>query len=92
MNFAADVVSNSNNFSSYTITIEAPENATKEEIEIHELLDSLQISKMNVKKYLEEQQRIESPEVRKAFDELKSRQSSCYGGDSVKSIKSPSFL
>jgi len=51
------------------ITIEPPENASKEEEEIHELLDSLNVFKINTKRFLEGQQRIESPEVRKAFQE-----------------------
>jgi hypothetical protein len=66
----------SNNYSNFTITIEAPEDATKEELEIHDLLDTLGVKKIDVKSFLEDQGRIESPEVRKAFDDLKSRQSS----------------
>ena len=89
LNFVNDQAENSN----FTIKIEAPEDASKEEIEIHELLDSLNVHKVDVKSFLEDQQRIalDSPDVRKAFDELNSRQS-CGGNESVKSLKSPSFL
>ena len=51
------------------ITIEYPEDASKEEEEIHELLDSLSVFKIDVKGFLEDQTRIESPEIRKAFQE-----------------------
>jgi hypothetical protein len=74
----------------FTITIEPPEDASKEEVEIHELLDSLDVRKIDVKSFLEDQQRIDSPNIRKAFDELNCRQSQ--GADSASSHKSPSFL
>jgi hypothetical protein len=44
-----------NNACAYTITIDPPEDASKEEIEIHELLDSLDVKKIDVKSYLEDQ-------------------------------------
>ena len=50
LNFANDVAENSN----FTIKIEAPEDASKEELEIHELLDSLNVHKVCVKSYLED--------------------------------------
>ena len=52
LNFAIDIVSNSK--TNFTITIEAPENACKEENEIHELLDSLNVHKVDVKSFLED--------------------------------------
>ena len=52
LNFGIDTVSNLN--TNFTITIEAPENACKEENEIHELLDSLNVHKVDVKSYLED--------------------------------------
>lgn len=71
LNFQNDSAENTN----FTVKIEPPENACQEEVEIHELLDSLKVHKVDVKSYLEDQQRIDSPDVRKAFDELNSRQS-----------------
>ena len=50
LNFANDTAENSN----CTITIEAPEDACKEEFEIHELLDSLNVHKVCVKSFLED--------------------------------------
>jgi hypothetical protein len=50
LNFANDTTENLN----FTIKIEAPDDACKDEFEIHELLDSLNVHKVCVKSFLED--------------------------------------
>jgi hypothetical protein len=73
LNLADECLSNTNQYGSYKCPIEPPENASTEEKEIHELLDTLNVFKIEVKRFLEDKQRYESLNVKKAFEEQLSR-------------------
>jgi len=48
-----------------------PEDASKREISIHKFLEDMKVNEVNVKEMLEDQNRVHSPEVKKAFDDLR---------------------
>jgi hypothetical protein len=69
----SDLQPNRNDFSCFKIVIEGKENCNRNETDIHALLDSLDVYKINVKEFLQDQARVDSPEIKKAFAEQRSR-------------------
>ena len=49
--------------------INIPEKASRREIKIHQFLDFMSVKQINVKEYIESLSKIESPNVRKLFQE-----------------------
>jgi hypothetical protein len=50
--------------------VNLPESAQPNEVAIHQFLDSLGVEQVNVKEFIESKQRIESPNVKKMFNQL----------------------
>ena len=88
--FTDDGASNINGIKNFRYAIEPPINASQQEIAIHKLLDDEGAYMINVKEYLGNLQRVDSPDVRRAF--IEKNQSIADSTRGIKGAGLPSIL
>ena len=69
-----------------------PENATEKERKIHKFLDSFNIQPVNIESYLDDQSKLDSPEVRRLFEQRNSNISKLESNNNLSDSRSFSKL